>query len=199
MKKQFDQVYQFKITLQEIRPLIWRRIQVPALYTFWDLHVVIQDSLGWTDTHLHEFRLKNPKTNRKINIGFPDEDFGAKVSPGWKKKIADFLTEQNSKSKYIYDFGNNWHHDVELEEILPCQKGIKYPLCVAGERACPPDDCGGPSGYENFLNIIMDPAHEEHDSMLNWAGGDFHPEHFDCSEVVFDDPAERLKNMEEDF
>jgi hypothetical protein len=66
MKKQFDQVYQFKITLQKIRPLIWRRIQVPASYTFWDLHVAIQDSLGWTDTHLHEFRLKNPKANRKI-------------------------------------------------------------------------------------------------------------------------------------
>jgi hypothetical protein len=198
MKKQFDQAYQFKITLQQISPQIWRRIQVPASYTFWDLHVAIQDSMGWTDTHLHEFRLKNPKTKRNINIGFPDEDFGTKVSPGWKKKIADFFTEENSKADYAYDFGDGWHHEVELEAILPPQKGTKYPLCMDGKRACPPEDCGGPYGYQDFLDIIMDPAHEEHDSMLDWAGGEFHPEHFVCSEVIFDDPAERLKNLDED-
>lgn len=129
LKKQFDQAYQFKITLQEISPLIWQRIQVPASYTYWDLHVAIQDSIGLTDTHLNEFGLKYPKTGRKINIGFPDEDFGTKVSPNWKKKIADFFTEQNSKSEYIYDFGNNWRHEVELEAILLCHKGMKYPLC----------------------------------------------------------------------
>jgi len=198
MKKLFDQVYQFTITLQEISPLIWRKIQVPASYTFWDLHVAIQDSMGWSDSHLHEFRLKNPKTGHKEKIGIPDEDFGTKVSPGWKKKIVDFFTEQNSKAEYTYDFGNYWHHELELDAILPRQNGAKYPICVDGERACPPEDCGGPSGYEDFLNIIMDPSHKEHDSMLTWAGGEFHPEHFDCSEVLFDDPSERLTNMEED-
>jgi hypothetical protein len=81
MKKQFDQVHQFKITLQDISPLIWRRIRVPASYTFWDLHVAIQDAMGWTDSHLHEFRLKNPKTGRTVTIGIPDEYFGSKVSP----------------------------------------------------------------------------------------------------------------------
>ncbi|MDP2156142.1 MAG: plasmid pRiA4b ORF-3 family protein [Nitrospirota bacterium] len=199
MKKSFDTAYQFKITLQDIKPPIWRRIRVPASYTFWDLHVAIQDVMGWTDSHLHEFVIKNPKTARKINIGFPDEDFGRKVSEGWKKKITDFFSLQNPKAEYSYDFGDDWRHAVVLEEILPRQKDIDYPLCVDGARACPPEDCGGSHGYEDFLEIIMDPDHEEHDSMLEWVGGEFHPEHFACSQVIFDDPAERLKNLDSDF
>lgn len=198
MKKQFDKVYQFKITLQDIKPPIWRRIQVPETYMFWDLHVAIQDVMGWTDTHLHEFVIKNPKTGRKVNIGIPDEDCLSKVHEGWKKRIADFFSLSNPKAKYDYDFGDNWQHIVTLEEILPRQKGVEYPLCVAGKRACPPEDCGGLYGYEDFLAIIMDPDHEEHDSMLEWAGGEFHPEHFDCSEVVFDDPVERLESLDAD-
>ena len=199
MKKQYDHVCQFKIELQEIKPQIWRRIRVPASYTFWDLHVAIQDSMGWTDAHLHEFRIKNPKTGRKVNIGLPDEDFGRKVSPGWGKKIADFFTPANPKAEYTYDFGDNWRHIISLEDILPRQKGVDYPMCVGGERACPPEDCGSSYGYEKFLDIVMDPGHEEHDSMLEWAGGEFHPEHFDCAEVIFDDPAERLEKLYEDF
>jgi len=124
MKKQFDQVYQFKITLKDIKPPVWRRIQVPASYSFWDLHVAIQDAMGWTDSHLHEFRIANPKTRRKVNIGIPDEDSGSKVSPGWKKNIAAFFTPENSKAEYTYDFGDNWRHEVDLEAILPWQKGV---------------------------------------------------------------------------
>lgn len=198
MKKQFDKVYQFKITLQDIKPPIWRRIQVPETYMFWDLHVAIQGVMGWTDTHLHEFVIKNPKTGRKVNIGIPDEDFGRKVSEGWKKRIADFFSLSNPKAKYDYDFGDNWQHIVTLEEILPRQEGVEYPLCVGGKRACPPEDCGGPYGYEDFLSIIMEPDHEEHNSMLEWVGGEFHPEHFDCTEIVFDDPVERLENLDAD-
>jgi hypothetical protein len=199
MKKKFDKVYQFRIELQEIKPPVWRRIQVPEAYTFWDLHVAIQDAMGWTDTHLHEFHLKNPKTGRKVNIGLPDEDFGRKVSEGWKKNIADFFSPHNPKAEYTYDFGDNWHHVVSLEAILPREKGVEYPLCIDGARACPPEDCGGSHGYEDFLSIIMDPKHEEHDSMLEWAGGEFDPEHFGCTEVVFDDPAERRENLDADF
>jgi hypothetical protein len=88
---------------------------------------------------------------------------------------------------------------VSLEEILPRQKGVDSPLCLNGACACPPEDCGGTHGYENFLNIIMDPSHEEYDSMLECAGGKFQPEHFDCSEGIFEDPAERLENLEGDF
>ncbi len=199
MAKKFYSVYQFRIDLQTIKPPVWRRIQVPETYTFWDLHVAIQDVMGWTDSHLHEFHMKNPKTGRKVNIGIPDEDCMSKVHEGWKKKIADFFSFKNPKAEYAYDFGDGWQHIVILEAILQPQEGITYPLCLTGERACPPEDCGGCHGYEDFLEIIMDPKHEEHDSMLEWAGGEFNPEHFDCSEVVFDDPSERLKNLDEDF
>jgi hypothetical protein len=199
LTKKFDNVYQFRIELRGIKPPVWRKIIVPGSYTFWDLHVAIQDAMGWTDTHLHEFVIKNPKTGRKINIGIPDEDCLSKVYQGWKKKIADFFSPQNPKADYTYDFGDNWKHVITLEEILPREKDVRYPRCVDGERACPPEDCGGSHGYENFLAIIMNPAHEEHESMLEWAGGEFHPEHFAFAEVLFDDPAKRLKNLDTDF
>ena len=194
MKKKFDQVYQFKITLKDIKPLIWRRIQVPKTYTFWDFHVAIQDSMGWFDGHLHEFEINNPLTGLKTLIGIPEEEFADyKVLPGWKIKIADYFLRKNKSANYIYDFGDNWRHKITLEKILPKENNVTYPLCVKGERACPPEDCGGTSGYEDFLKIIGDPDDEQHKEMLEWIGGEFNPKHFDPNEVTFDDPAERFK------
>ncbi|MDI3524632.1 MULTISPECIES: plasmid pRiA4b ORF-3 family protein [unclassified Kosmotoga] len=195
MKKKFDHVYQFKITLKGIKPPIWRRIQVPETYTFWDLHVAIQDAMGWLDYHLHEFEIINPSTGLKVNIGIPDEDFGRDVLPGWKQKIADYFSMENPKANYTYDFGDNWEHKIELEKILPREKGVTYPVCIKGKRACPPEDCGGVWGYEELLEAIKDPAHERHEELLEWLGEDFDPEHFDVNEVSFDDPNKRLKNI----
>lgn len=194
MKKKFDQVYQFKITLKDIKPLIWRRIQVPKTCTFWDFHVAIQDSMGWFDGHLHEFEINNPLTGLKTLIGIPEEEFADyKVLPGWKIKIADYFLRENKSANYIYDFGDNWRHKITLEKILPKENNVTYPLCVKGERACPPEDCGGTYGYEDFLKIIGDPDDEQHEEKLEWIGGEFNPEHFDPNEVTFDDPAERFK------
>ena len=150
---------------------------------------------------IHEFELMNPESCVITAIGIPsDEDlFDREILPGWEQGISDWFSKGNRSALYTYDFGDDWLHIVMLEEILPRIKGVKYPLCVDGARACPPEDCGGSHGYEDFLSIIMDPDHEEHDSMLEWAGGEFHPEHFDCSEVVFDDPAERLANLDADL
>ena len=155
MKKGFKQIYQFKVTLKGIKPSIWRKIQVPETYTFWDLHVAIQDVMGWQDYHLHEFEVIKPSSGRKVMIGFPDEEFGRDVLPGWKQKIADYFSIENPSAEYIYDFGDNWRHEIRLEKILPREKGVKYPLCIDGKRACPPEDCGGTSGYENFLKILI--------------------------------------------
>ena len=99
----------------------------------------------------------------------------------------------NTKSEYVYDFGDNWEHTVKLEKILPRQEGIPYPKCTDGKRACPPEDCGGSWGYEDFLKAITNPKHREHKEMLDWVGGSFDPEHFDIKEVVFENPAQRLK------
>jgi len=193
MKKKFDQVYQFKITLRDIKPPIWRRIQVPETYTFWDLHVAIQDAMGWSDYHLHEFEMVDPSTGLKVNIGMPDEDFGREILLGWKQKIADYFSVENRSADYTYDFGDNWEHIIKLEKILPRDKNVDYPICIAGKRACPPEDCGGIWGYENFLEIINDPDNEEYQDMIEWVGGEFDPEHFDVKEVSFDDPDKRRR------
>jgi len=194
-KTEFKQVYQFKITLRGIRPPIWRRIQVPEIYTFWDLHVAIQDAMGWTDTHLHMFRMADPQTGLETTIEIPDEDFDSITEPlfGREERIADWFSLENRSADYVYDFGDNWVHKVELEKILPKEEGVNYPRCIAGRRACPPEDCGGDYGYERLLEIISDPDNDEYDEMMEWLGGEFDPEHFDPEEIFFDDPEERWK------
>ncbi len=193
MKKKFNQVYQFKITLQGIKPPIWRRIQVPETYTFWDLHVAIQDAMGWSDSHLHEFTILNPSTGLEVNIGFPDEELDKKILTDWNQKIADYFTMENPLANYVYDFGDNWEHKIQLEKILPREQNVNYPVCIKGKRACPPEDCGGIIGYYNLLEIISNPENEEYEEMMEWVGGKFDPEHFDVNEVSFDDPDKRRK------
>ncbi|MFQ5770684.1 MAG: plasmid pRiA4b ORF-3 family protein [bacterium] len=191
MKTEFNQVYQFKISLKGVRPPIWREIQVPETYTFWDFHVAIQDAMGWQDYHLHEFELLKPSTDSKVNIGIPDEDFGRKVFPGWTQKIADYFSSENRAASYLYDFGDDWGHQIELQKIIPKKRGVSYPVCSNGKRACPPEDCGGIWGYEDLLEIIKDPTHEEYEEMMEWLGGEFDPEHFEAKKVRFDDPEVR--------
>ena len=106
MKKKFNRVYQFRITLKDIKPTVWRRIQVPETYTFWDLHVAIQDVMGWFDCHLHQFKILEPMTNTKVDIGIPDEDDDYyEILPGWRQKILDYFSPDNKTADYIYDFG----------------------------------------------------------------------------------------------
>jgi hypothetical protein len=189
-------VYQFKITLKGTKPPIWRRILVPETYTFWDLHVAIQDAMGWDDYHLHEFTLLSPKTGRKVKIGIPsdeDVDYGWEVLAEWNQKIAHYFSSENSKADYVYDFGDGWEHSIKLEKILPRETGVAYPRCIDGRGACPPEDCGGIGGYAEFLEAIGDPANELHEDMLDWVGGSFDPDDFDPNDVEFEDPDSRFK------
>ncbi|MCK4732574.1 MAG: plasmid pRiA4b ORF-3 family protein [Methanophagales archaeon] len=194
MKKKYTQVYQFKITLKGIKPPIWRRIQVPETYTFWELHLAIQNAMSWTVCHLHEFELVNPETGLKQFIGTQNEDFGDEVLPESNKKIADYFSMENQSAVYTYDFGDNWEHKIQLEKIVPREKGVKYPICMKGKRACPPEDCGGIWGYAELLEIIRNPKHEEYEEMLEWLGGEFDPEYFDVEEVSFYDHDKYLKD-----
>lgn len=194
MEKRFDHILQFKISLKDISPPIWRRIQVPCTYSFWDLHVAFQDAMGWLDYHLHMFELSEPITRKRVNIGIPvddgfEDDFV--LLPGWPLSVANFLTLANRSATYTYDFGDDWQHAIRLERIEPRDKNQKYPICIAGRRACPPEDCGGIHGYSEFLEAIKNPDHEEHQNMLKWVGGSFDPEHFEPNSVNFDDPHER--------
>jgi len=203
------QVYQFKISLQGIKPVIWRRIQVPCTYTFWDLHVAIQDAMGWLDYHLHEFHLKE-LNGKKLFIGIPmDEDElldgffeSHKVLPGWKHKVSKFISITEPNFLYVYDFGDDWHHTIKLEKVLPAEEGADYPRCIGGKRNSPPEDCGGPCGYQNMLEVLDDPEDEEYESTREWVDSmkeePFDPEKFIPSEVMFDDPKERFKRAFEE-
>ncbi len=200
MEEDFDQVYQFKITLEGTNPPIWRRIQRPGNYSFWDLHVAIQDAMDWWDCHLHEFVLPNPATSRTVLIGLPDDESeqGRATLPGWEVKVAAYLSEGNTSCCYTYDFGDDWEHGIVLEKVLPRKKGMEYPVCIAGKRACPPEDVGGTFGYEEFLETISDPANERYEELMTWAGEDFDPERFDPKEISFNDPDIRWKLMMDD-
>ncbi|MCH7881167.1 MAG: plasmid pRiA4b ORF-3 family protein [Proteobacteria bacterium] len=186
-------VYQFKIILEDINPTIWRRIQVPRSYTFWDLHVAIQDSMGWLDYHLHAFRFGKRKSNISWEIGIPDDEGIGTVDtlPGWEVSIVDHFHEPGSSCIYEYDFGDGWTHEVLLEGILLSEKGRRYPLCIGGERACPPEDCGGSPGYYRLLQVLSDHNDEEYEDMVEWVGKKFSPEKFVPNKVKFDNPGKR--------
>ena len=187
---------QFKITLAEVEPLVWRRIEVAASYTFWDLHVAIQDAMRWLDYHLHMFRVPNPVTGRPDEIGIPDEDAfeGDPVClAGWEVPVAAYFDAVGTRASYEYDFGDGWIHEVELEAVGRRQSGMKYPRCLDGQRACPPEDCGGPHGYAQLLQTIADPTDEEYESTMEWLGGSFDPEVFSPRQVRFWNPKRRWK------
>jgi hypothetical protein len=190
------QVYQFKLVLVGVEPPIWRRIQVPETYSFWDLHVALQDAMGWLDYHLHVFRVAGQGPGEVELVGIPDDDpfEGDKPTlPGWETPITRHFPRPGTSVQYEYDFGDGWEHELTLEAILPRQRGQKFPLCVDGARACPPEDCGGVYGYETLLAVIQDPTHEEYESTFEWLGGRFDPDTFDPKRVQFDDPARRYR------
>lgn len=152
--------------------------------------------MGWTDSHLHDFLIKKPRGRKVWSIGYPD-GLREGVLPGWRTAVADYFTKPGSMATYVYDFGDDWRHELLLEGVLLAEDGVTYPRCLAGARACPPEDCLGPPGYEQLLKIISDPSHEEYGERVRWLASrvpdnqPFDPERFDSAAVVFDDPRER--------
>jgi hypothetical protein len=188
-----EDVLQLRISLVGIVPPIWRRIQIPSTYSFWDLHVAIQDAMGWLDSHLHAFRLPDLRRGSLVQIGIPDDEYeaGRRTLPGWEIPVEDYLHEVSPVAVYEYDFGDGWIHVVQLEARLAAHRKQSYPICLGGERKCPPEDCGGIPGYELLLEAIADPDHPEHDSLIEWSGGNFSADEFETSDVAFDDPQTR--------
>lgn len=188
--------HRFKVTLRGIEPEVWRRIAVPAAYSFWDLHVAIQDAMGWRDYHLHVFRVRNPATGRPDQIGIPSDDQiedEEPPQPGWEVPMAEYFRQPGDRAEYDYDFGDGWEHEVVLEEISVRIPRAKYPICLDGSGACPPEDCGGVSGYEELLRVLRDPTHEEHDNSLRWVGGHYDPAAFDPKRIRFESPKKRWR------
>ncbi len=184
----------FKITLLHIKPPIWRRIIVPENYSFWDFHVAIQDAFGWLDCHLHSFDIGK---DFSFQIGLPDPDGYdfRETRAGYEIKIKKYIDKIGNKIRYIYDFGDDWEHEIKFEKFIA--GNINEPLCIDGKRACPPEDCGGIPGYEDFCKIMAIKKGKEYKQLKEWYGEDYDPEYFDPSEVVFDDPKERFKMMQD--
>jgi hypothetical protein len=170
-------IYQIRVTLKGVRPPIWRRLLVAGDTRLARLHDVLQIAMGWTDSHLHQF------TAGGIAYGQPDREYGLDVRDERRVALSQVLAREKAKLAYQYDFGDSWEHDVLVEKILAPEPGVRYPICIAGRRACPPEDCGGIWGYAGFIEAIRDPQHPEHDDTLEWIGGDFDPEQLDLDAI----------------
>jgi len=159
--------------------LIWnlRRLRIASTSNLEDTHIALQIVMGWTNSHLHEFVCGRDR------YGISDEDFPSDLHDEVDYRLDHVLKKEKDKLAYIYDFGDGWEHEVVLEKILPFTTDTALPVCVKGNRACPPEDVGGVPGYEMFLETISDPSHPEYEDMLEWIGDDFDPEHFDLAEV----------------
>lgn len=168
-------MYQIKVTLKGIKPPIWRRLLVPGSLSLKGLHDVLQVALGWTDSHLHQY------IARGAQYGTPDPEFGVNRHNENRIRLDEVLTAEKDTITYEYDFGDGWEHKIVLEKVLGSADEGVTPSCIAGARACPPEDCGGVWGYANLLKVLSDSSHPEHEEMLEWIGGQFDPECFDIA------------------
>jgi hypothetical protein len=170
-------VHRLKVTLRQIRPPIWRRIEVPSNVTLAYMHIILQDTMGWSDDHLHDFQVGD------VHYGDPRQLEDIIDYDERKVRLAGVAPNPKDRLRYRYDFGDGWEHDILVEAIGPPQPDVRYPRCLAGKRACPPEDCGGPWGYANMLQAMADPSHPMHRDVSEWLGGPIDPEAFDPEEV----------------
>jgi hypothetical protein len=169
-------VFQLRVTLDDVAPPVWRRVLVPAGYTLDRVHRVIQYAMGWQDCHLHCFDIDGEQ------YAPPDPDNELPLLDEMDYRLDD-VTRVGTRLRYTYDFGDWWEHDVEVEDVRAAGPDERYPTCLGGERACPPEDVGGPEGYEDFLAAIADPEHPRHAEMREWIGRPFHPDEFDPARI----------------
>jgi Plasmid pRiA4b ORF-3-like protein len=198
-RRSYHFVLQFKITLLETDPPVWRRIQVPEYHTFYDLHVAIQDAMGWLDSHLHDFRiqpLRRACLDIRIESPFALDDL-KEAAPllTTEVAVADFIQEPGDRARYTYDYGDDWQHNVLFEGTYPKEPGRKYPVCLAGELAGPPEDCGGIPGYYDCIKALKNRDNSE--GKLDWLAR-WRPDRFDPARVKFSSPLRRLKIALED-
>jgi hypothetical protein len=152
-------------------PPIWRRLLVPSAMTLGDLHQAIQAAMGWHDGHLHAFDIDGRQYGDQHTVDDVADENRLTLNGLLKSGVARFA--------YTYDFGDNWEHTVAIEKTQPAADGDAYPLCVAGKRNCPPEDCGGPWGYQHLLEVLADPTNPDYAEQSDWVGEEFSPDAFD--------------------
>lgn len=169
-----DQIAELAITLDEVKPPVRRRIEVPLSIRLDRLHRVFQIVMGWEDCHLFEFRI-----GRDIAYGVPDPDWdfpGSSPRSAIRTTLAELLGQTRTKAfKYVYDFGDDWRHTVKLEALGAPEPEVTYPRLLSAAGRCPPEDVGGPWGYAEYLEAMANTKHERHDEMVEWRGPDFDP------------------------
>lgn len=176
---------ELEIALCSATPRIWRRFAVPGDIKLSRLHAVIQVIMGWTDSHLHAFRQGNHEYTA------PDPD-----APNWQQTPSDVIihderrhtlggvvARQGDTFQYEYDFGDGWEHDLRAIRIESAAERLKRARCLAGARACPPEDCGGIGGFQELLAALAGPRHPRHAEITEWLGRDYDPARFDLDEV----------------
>lgn len=169
--------YQLHVTLEDIEPLIWRRLWVPSTVSLVKLDRVIQACMGWTNSHLHEFQI----ADKRYGYLCDDWDQDEHLIDERRLTIGGLLGTTVRAFGYLYDFGDNWRHIVVVEKLLPTDETNTWNQCLGGANACPPEDVGGTGGYEDFVEAILDPAHEEYAAMWRWSGGPYDPTGFDTN------------------
>ena len=171
-------VHQLKVTLADVRPVVWRRLQVRSETTLAELHRVLQVAMGWEDYHMHAFHR---------GWGQYGGSQGGDSSPE-SVSLAAVLPEVGDEMIYQYDFGDDWEHVVEVEKILTgTRSDTPYPRCIAGRRACPPEDVGGPPGYADMLRALRARKGPRYQEIREWLPrGRFDPEAFDLDAVNAD-------------
>jgi len=172
-------VHRVKVVLRGSKPPIWRRLDVPSDTTLQQLHDTIQQAFGWDGYHLWVFQTPLGE------YGIADRELGHRSAAS--KELRDTAPRAGDRLRYTYDFGDDWEHDILVEAVTPAEPGAAYPRCLTGSQACPPEDCGGIWGYQELVEILSDPEHDEHYERLEWLGLDsadqFDPAAFDPAEV----------------
>ena len=164
--------FRLRITLDDVVPTVWRRLLVPGSVRLAKLHRMFQTAMGWTDSHLHSFTIGGQLYGMHFD-DYPEEEIDEQRVTVLRA-IGD-----NRCFSYEYDFGDSWGHEVVVEEATRSSRGLKYAVCIDGQNACPPEDCGGVWGYAELLELLTDPDHEDHDHFRQWVGGPFDPTSFD--------------------
>jgi len=176
-----NSIARLKVTLNDVKPSVQRRLEVPLAIRLDRLHLVLQAAIGWTDSHLYEIRA------RDVGWGLPDPDFGDGPLDAKKTRLVDVLEDVGTKTiKYLYDFGDAWEHTVKVERITDAVPGLAYPLLIDAAGRCPPEDVGGSWGYAEFLDALADPAHANHAEMKDWIGETFDPKAVDVEALSND-------------
>jgi hypothetical protein len=172
--------FQLKITLRDVTPPVWRRVQTPDC-TLAEFHQTIQAVMGWQNCHMHEFHVGDTRVVAREMEEFEETPEGSRLET--EVRLSDIYAAGEKRFGYMYDFGDGWEHEIKIEKTLLRNVVGEDPTCTGGARACPPDDVGGPFGYEEFVAALADASHERHAELSEWYGEDFDPARFELEEV----------------